>query len=181
MVQYVADSVRSTETADQYHGYAQDNTVRVVAETKLCDQEDRYCRQKGEYHIVDDQVVFPLGQPVSGAYDNQGADEGGHEGVLEIASEIDAEPGSAHNGGQVGQEFGLRLTVHDFQIHFVHFLWPGCIPADLPGQVVQVVQPVVIEAGAPDPADLCKIMAAFWLDGCLDIALDRKNFTADEV
>lgn len=44
MVQHITDPVCGAQAADQYHGYAQDNTVRMVAETKPRDQEDGYCR-----------------------------------------------------------------------------------------------------------------------------------------
>lgn len=95
--------------------------------------------------------------------------------------EIDAEPGSAHDGGKVGEKLRLGFPVHDFQISFVYFCGLRCMMADISGQVIQIVQPVIIQAGSLDPADLCKVMSAFRPYGCLDIALDGKNFTAYEV
>ena len=46
--------------------------------------------------------------------------------------------------------------------------------AYISGKIVQIVQPLIVEAGAPYPADLRDIGASSRSDRRLDIALDRK-------
>ena len=117
-------------------------------------QCDRQKSRGKRYHkIRRKQIMIPFAQRVQKP-DDRDADQRGCRAVEQLPAEEYREPARDENCRYVFHPYGIDLPIHDAVKFLVELCKGRRFRADIPRQVIQIIQPVKIDIISDNPANL---------------------------
>ena len=178
-LQHFPDPVGGTERTDQQHDDSDHDPVLMRADSQKIHPDDHYFCQKRQDQVIDQKVALPFSQPVPHKHDHQGHQRR-YQSVHKPTAKEHRKPGPAHDPGRIGQNKRLLLPVHDLQKLLMKLIRVRCILTDIPGQIIQIIQAVVIDPRRFNMPDLGQELSIRRLHCNLNITGNRKHIISFE-